>query len=275
MIPGTWLSFPAPKGKTLNVIKDSTTFSEGIVMRTLSGLVTRASTDNATTTPLWITVDKPQDAVWLAQFTKRLGLTQNEVDDLWSTVGIYKDAGFVKGFVVYNEDTSGTGTTDGSVNIATSLAAPLGAIAVSADLVDAATGAGLTQLADARTMTFADLQSQYGDKLSKSTLGLLRTDMPRCRDMVVAQGAAVGIDVDGQGYTDLLQILDPGATVIGYGTSEDGSVHSASTVGAGLVASDWFSNWNVLSLGAEDASVSALPSLAGNQGAVTDDSTLR
>lgn len=186
---------------------------------------------------------------------------------MWATVKTYASASVLKGFVVYNEDTSGTGTGDAGANIATSLCAPLGANAVSAARVDAATGAGLTQLADARMLSFADLQ-QY--QLSTSTLGLLRTDQARCRDMVVAQGAAVGTNADGGGYSDLLTRLAPGATVIGYGTSEDGSVHAASTVGAGLVASDWMSNWNVLALGAADLPPSSVPDLAAGA-VVTDD----
>ncbi|KZW01043.1 hypothetical protein EXIGLDRAFT_830250 [Exidia glandulosa HHB12029] len=269
MIPGTWASFPAPDTKSLIVIKDAAKFPEQVVQRTLSGIVSRAVTSksDSSVSPVWIDTGKTSDGVWRDRLSARLGLNATE-EDLWSVVKGYADKGIVKGFVVYNQDTSGNGASDASSNIATALCAPLSAIAVTPDLIDAATAAGLTQLADARTMSFGDLQTQYGEQLSKSTLGLLRTDMAPCRDMIVAQGAAVGIDKDGQGYVDLLQRLEPGATVIGYGTSEDGSVHSASTVGAGLVASDWMSNWNVLSLGAGDITP---PSLAGGQGAVQDD----
>lgn len=185
-------------------------------------------------------------------------MNQTAATDLWETVKNYAAQGVVKGFVAFNEETGG-GNKDPSSNIATSLSAPLGAIAVGNSLIDTAIAAGLAQLADARTMNFADLINQYGDWISKSTLGLLRTEMGISRDMIVAQGAAVGIDAENGGYVDLLKHLDTGATVIGYGVSEDGSVHTASTVNAGLVASDHSSNWNVLSLGAAEIPVSALP----------------
>ncbi|EJD55089.1 hypothetical protein AURDEDRAFT_109560 [Auricularia subglabra TFB-10046 SS5] len=258
MIPGTWQSFPAPKGSTLLVAKQANDFGPQVVQHTLSGIVTRASLGNDSTLPMWIDFGKQSDGVWRERYVKRYSLTEEQVggepDDVWALVKRYKDAGVVKGYVVYNE-----GPDDNSSNIATSLCGPLSAIAVSSNLEDAAKSAGLEQLADARSMSFGDLTSKYGDQLSKGTLGLLRNDMSHCRDMIVAQNAAVGIDGDGGGYVDLLKHLEPAATVIGYGKSEDGSVHAASTVGAGLVAADWMTNWNVMSLGAREIPVSQLP----------------
>lgn len=180
MIPRTWATLAAPKAKSLVVVKDADKFADAMVQRTLSGVVSLAAGADADVAPLWIDNGKAADSTWRQLFSTRYGLNNTDGgSDLWALVKSYADTGVLKGFVVYAEDTSGGGTGDSSANIATSLCGPLGAIAVSADQVPAATGAGLTQLADARGMSFADLVSQHGDKFSKSTLGLLRTDQAR------------------------------------------------------------------------------------------------
>ncbi|KZV96613.1 hypothetical protein EXIGLDRAFT_833459 [Exidia glandulosa HHB12029] len=240
---GIWADFPLPS--SLWVQDEPGDFALRVLQRTLSGLATLATLSSNNTPLLWIRPGLVPDDRWRTLFTSRTGVpTQNVSSDVIALVQQYAALGVVRGYVVYSSDTDSV-----SINIATSLCAPLSAVAVADTLVSAfEAGTVLTQLADARTLSYADLMAAH--TFNKDILTDLHTDQAYNRDMAVASGTLVVLDgAAGGGYAEGLATLNPGASVIGYGADEFEFVSAASRAGAGAVASDWTSNWAVLSSG--------------------------
>lgn len=236
-----WSQFPLPP--SLWVQNEPGDFPTRVLQRTLSGLATRATLQRSDVPALWIRPGLVPDDRWRGLFTARTGVPAQTVSsDVIALVKQYAGLGVVKGFVTYAQG-------DTSVNVATSLCAPLGAVAVADTLVGAVQNAtGLRQLADARTLSYADILAQY--TFNEDLLTLLHVDQAYNRDMAVASGTLVTLESANGGYAEGLKTLRPGTgTVIGWGLDEHDSVSKASAVGASVVASDWTTNWAILSSG--------------------------
>ena len=122
-----WGHQPLPA--VVYVQPEATTFSDQVTQYTLAGLMARHARTSREAEPLlWIRNDETGDT-WLRLFAARTKVTTETVDpDCWTLVGCMADAEVVRGYVVYREATADA--PDPSVIIATSLCAPLGAMAV-------------------------------------------------------------------------------------------------------------------------------------------------
>ncbi len=126
-----------------------------------------------------------------------------------------------------------------SVNIATSIAGVTGGLVVDPSTLSYATAAGLSQIADARSMTYSQAYSQYGSQFNRDMLFHQDTTKnEQLRDFAVLNRGFVY-------YTNPTS-LDPYAAnqnhqgrIFGWGPDESQLFSQASLSNQQIVASDW------------------------------------
>jgi hypothetical protein len=141
---------------------------------------------------------------------------------------------------------------DRSTNVAISLSGVLNAVAIPADIEQAAINAGLTRLLDVRARDEAWALANYGNLFSKQ----LATYQQSADDRVSFMG-------DYSAYTKAFQFWDDtptgaiatsvynrmnkGATFFGWGPEEYGTVEQLSLKSMSIIPSDWAANMSTLS----------------------------
>ncbi|KAH7096169.1 hypothetical protein BKA62DRAFT_720464 [Auriculariales sp. MPI-PUGE-AT-0066] len=239
-LPWSTLNWPLPK--KVIVIPEDPDAQWGNTERSLAGLAAHALKDNADVPLLWI---GKSDARNLQLFLKRTNITSEEVPaDLLKLLPTYMDLGVVKGYITYHYEDK---WAEFSLNLATSLAAPMGAIVLDERYKDLAEGIGLHELWDARGKTFDDLQNS-GKEFNKEIMTYI-SPIGGVRDMAVATNSWTAIDQPNAGWEKGLDYVNPAATIIGYPSDEHNGVIAISERGKGLVASDWLTNWPLLAAG--------------------------
>ncbi|KZV79582.1 hypothetical protein EXIGLDRAFT_846403 [Exidia glandulosa HHB12029] len=260
--PWNTLNFPLPK--KLYVQEEPKEMGLQVLQRTLSGLASLGTLDNADVPMIWINTKGLGDTRTRQRFLNRTKVPAEDFDpDVFKLVSVYKDLGVVKGYIPYHFKEEGD---DLSLNIATSLAAHFGGVVVEEGLEQQAKDLGLTMLKDARGMSYDDVMA-LNLPFNKEVTTLLN-NIHANRDMAVAAKTLVTIDKPDAGYFKGLDNIATGGTVIGYPSSEhDGVMTASERGGKGLVASDWMSNWNVMSSGP----VPKLPNFRENHKTYVDD----
>ena len=231
-----------------------------MLQHTLSGLVTLATINRTDIPSVWIRTGSVDDR-WRTRFLARTGVSVSSVSsgvEVVALVKLYANLGVVKGFIRYSVDTSGS-NQDLSVNKATSLCAPHGAVAAGGVYAAALQAEGISELADATSISYSQLlNGTYA--FNRDLLTVLRSDQPHSRDLSMASNTLVTLDIDEGGFLESLDRLNAGAAVFGYGADEYTFTNAASTVGAGIVPTDWASNLPTMSSGLQP-SVESFPAL--------------
>jgi GxGYxY sequence motif in domain of unknown function N-terminal/GxGYxYP putative glycoside hydrolase C-terminal domain len=136
--------------------------SQNVLMSTLAGIVNRNTNGALLLSPNNGT--QPNPLFWLNQLKATYPQVQTTFQSSPSTL-LNKYKSMLSGYVLYDR----TSNPD-SVNIATSIAGVTNSIAVDSSTQSTATLAGLSQVADARTMTYAQAYAQYGSQFNKDML---------------------------------------------------------------------------------------------------------
>jgi hypothetical protein len=247
-----WPTFPLPQ--RIYTVDDHGPYARQIAAETLSGLLALHDRIRGAGPMIWLDQHNPDYARWLKLFLIHHHVPMvRKPTSLWNLIRRFHNLGIVRGYVLYSHR-SHRGRRDLSVNWATSLCAPLQAIAVDSSLQVRARRAGLPMLADARGKSFQWLLSKMCGRYSRRQLCILHPAQTNARDEAVAAGALVTLDVPGGGYLRALGFMRPGGIVFGWGVSEFGSVHAASVDALRVDAMDWASNVPLLSSGSSGLS---------------------
>lgn len=218
-----WPRYPRPATvATVSGIPDRAT---GTVVQTLAGLVARAELAGKCRELVWYPVDHPSYKQWLGEMVSRTHARLLPPVPTWRLVARYRKQGLVKGYILYHYDDSDrgfhqAGKVDASANVATSLCASMGAIAVADALESEARAAGLTRLMDARGIAEEECFDRYAGRFSRKVLAMIEPKCQECRAEAVAMGAFV-MSREGPLYEKALARLEPDTPVLGWGLGDE------------------------------------------------------
>lgn len=243
-----WPLYPRPK--TLVVIRDAPNREAGMVLQTLAGLVAREAARGGSEM-IWYDLDHPAYQLWRREMLKRTGAKAVTLP-LWKAVSRARARGVVRGYILFRYDASDRtfhqpGELDASANVATSLCASLGAVAVPEGLEEEARTQGLERLLDARGMTEEQCFEAYQARFSRKVLAMIDPKAQECRAEAVAAGAFV-MSREGALYEKALARLEPDSPVLGWGIGDERRLTEPSTRwGAFQTATNWCLNLPPLS----------------------------
>ncbi|HOT52122.1 MAG TPA: GxGYxYP family putative glycoside hydrolase, partial [Candidatus Hydrogenedentes bacterium] len=173
-----WPAFPLPDRVVLGESHNGVNEAVRVVLNTVSGLVAHDTRCNHSGEMVWIGLtNSPSYDTWLAAYLARTGVPcEKRVLSTWDLVDRYREQGIVKGYILYRREPGDRplyeGTpSDTSVNVATSLCAVWGGVAVEESIEADAKAHGLPLLLDARGKDEAWLFETYSGRLSRSVLG--------------------------------------------------------------------------------------------------------
>ena len=144
--------------------------SKDAMMASLAGIVNRTAgevmlvSNGYSVSESVMGPELPDPIFWLNQLEAQYPQVQHQrqYDPVWY-INKYKNR--FNGYVLYD-----TSVNPHSANIATSIAGVTDSLIVNPSTLHYATSAGLTQTADARSMTYASTYSQYGSQFNKNLL---------------------------------------------------------------------------------------------------------
>jgi hypothetical protein len=231
-----------PKGvslRSLDVIPTTALPSkpDRALAASLQGLVAKHSAEQI------FIEDGPQSATWKDYLARRYGITlNNSYATLPALITHFKQ--YVSGYIVYD-----MAANPRSLNVATSLSGPFNGLPVDRSQVTQVRALGVTQeLLDVSDKNEKWAYSQYRGLFSKETAAELNfTVYHQLRDYVTLTNSFAFYG----GVTDwrrqVLEDLDPGATLFGYGMNETDMIRQASSQGIASIPTDLAANLSALS----------------------------
>ena len=244
-----WPQFPTPK--QIVRLEHSSTRGEEFTAQTLAGLVARRARLKGSGEFVWLPTEHPAYLRWYGRMLATTGAREEGPLKLWDAVTRYQKQGLVKGYLLYRADHSTrglhlSGPLDASVNVATSLCAPLQGIAVSEEDEPRAKALGLPRLLDARTLTEAECFDRYRDRFERRVLALQDPKIPNIRAEAVALGSLM-LTQPGPLYERALQWAEPGSPILGWGVGDERDQTSpVSRWGQFITSTDWCQNLPIL-----------------------------
>lgn len=241
--PRWWPRYVRPKSVLLVVRPQSQ--EEYMTLMTLAGLVARAAQQGRTDQMIWVKQTTPNAYdLWLPAMLKQTGATQRGPFTVRELLQRFAKAGIVKGYLLYHPDTSKRDAHQGipndtSVNVATSLCAPMEGVAIADTLTAKFEEMHLKQLFDARGVSEADCFERYQKLFSRDLVALQDPKVPEVRDAAVAAQAFVLCRPDAL-YEKVLAWAKEGAPVLGWGIGDEFDITSRATRhGHFITATDW------------------------------------
>jgi hypothetical protein len=198
---------------------------------------------------VWITSNNPNHALAWQCLNKRLDLEDRGELQPWELVRHLKDAGIVKGYVLYESPRRGRRSSE-SANVATSVAGLLSGVIVDERLEVRVKELGLPLLLDAREKDSAWLWENYRDRFNRNAAMFQDPRKPHARDFAIAHNIVV---VYGNGDTErkVLAWLEPLSPILGWNEGDEGqNAKLFSQYGHFNTATDWAMNLPLLSAGA-------------------------
>ncbi len=217
---------------------------------------------------VWVNEDNPNHLLAWQYLNKRLKLEDRGELKPWELVRRLKDAGIIKGYILYDyprrgrrrgePDNLGSANSE-SANVATSVAGILGGVIVDARLEGQAKELGLTMLLDARDKDSAWLWENYRDKFNRRAAMFQDPRKPHARDFAIAHDIIV-LYGNGELERKVLGWLEPLSPILGWNGGDEGqNAKLFSQYGHFNTATDWAMNLPLLSAGARDAKPGMLP----------------
>jgi hypothetical protein len=218
-----WPRFPRPE--VLLVVPFVGGHEEGMTFETAAGLAARAVLQGRGDTMLYEDVGSTSYVRWRQAMEAVVRPRCQAVADTWEAVARLRAAGIVRGYVLFRYDDSprgfhAEGTLDESANVATSLSALLGAVAVSERWEAKAQALGLPLLLDARQRDEAWCLREHGDRCSRTVLLTADPKSRVVRHLGVAL-AAFTVSRPGSTYEAALARCEPGSPVLGWAVGDE------------------------------------------------------
>jgi hypothetical protein len=231
-----------PKGVALQSlvvipVRALTTSQDRALVASLQGLVAKSSPEQV------FIDDGGPSTTWKDYLVSRYGITLNaSYATLPSLVAHFQR--FVSGYIVY--DMSGNPQ---SLNVATSLSGPLKGLPVDKSQVAQVRALGVTrQLLDVSDKNEKWAYKNYRGLFSQTTAVELDFDVyNQLRDYATLTNSFTFYDGVSDWRRQVLTDLAPGATLLGYGSSETEMIRQASQAGVTSIPTDLASNLSVLS----------------------------
>lgn len=249
-----WPTFPRPTRVVLGESHNGVNEAVRVLLNTVSGLVAHDTHSKGSGEMVWIGLtNSPSYDTWLKAYLERMGVPcDHRVLTTWELVERYRAQGIVKGYILYRREAGERPLYEGvssntSANVATSLCAPLGGVAVEESIENDAKTHGLPLLLDVRDRDEKWMYENYGARLSTTVLGRQDPKSGVMRDAIVAAGAPV-IGETGALYERMLAGLHPGSPMLGWGIGlEDAQTGPASEWACFQTATNWCANLPLLS----------------------------
>jgi len=226
---------------------------EHMLAESLSGLAAQSVNDGTGTEMIWLKGGPPDYLTWYSMICKRFGLQDDGEAYVWDLVKKFADAGVVKGYVLFDEDTSEGAlyelrqNMNTSSNTATVLASILKGVMVERKLETRAQQLGLKKLADAATMTNEECFEKYKDQLNNNMVLAVDPKVGENRDIAIAQRA---MTIYGLGPFEekVMEWVAPLAPVLGWNGGGESEHTGLATRWAHFnTASNWAMNLPLLS----------------------------
>ncbi|MGQ9732103.1 MAG: hypothetical protein ACUVX8_12620 [Candidatus Zipacnadales bacterium] len=241
-----WPRFSRPQ--TMLVVPFVNDHEAGMVLETAAGLVARACLEGEAEQMLLEDVSGNSSyAKWTAMMMAQVRPRLEGPIDMWEAVRKLREAGFIKGYILYRYDTHdrplhALGEIDESANVATALARVLKGIAVSESLEPRAEALGLPLLLDVRQRTEAWCLQNYGPHFTRRAVMTADPKSRMARSFAVAMGTFV-VSKPGATYEAALAHCVPDSPVLGWGCGgEDQQTLPSSEWGLFQTATNWCHN---------------------------------
>lgn len=244
-----WPIFPRPQ--VVLTVASVPTPDHAVLLQTLAGLSARPDPRNSPREVIWVPAGHPEYVRLYESMVRRTGARVSGPHSVWSLADRFRARGMLRGYILYRRDTSARplhaeGPADVSVNVATSLCAPLNAVAVSEELEQEAQRHGLTRLLDARNLTEEQCFTEYQHSFSRRVLALIDPKVAAIRMEAVAMGAMV-LCRPGPLYERALAWLEPGSPILGWGLGDEFlQTEPASRWAHFQTATNWCANLPIL-----------------------------
>lgn len=247
--PHRW--FPQfPPAHRLLVVPFAGDPREGMVLEALAGLLAREALHGTGRTLLWEETGNDGYQRWFEGYCADHGpsLEHLTLDQAVLRVG---EMGLLRGYVLYRYDQGprplhAAGPVDESANVATTVAGIVDGVPVCEELEPRFQALGLRCLMDVRGTTELECLQQYGDRLSRSALGMADPKTRNARSLMIALGTACVSGI-GEAYGTALARCEPDSPVIGWGCgTEDGLTSASTRAGLFQTATNWCHNLTVL-----------------------------
>lgn len=246
-----WPRYPRPKTVLIAVCPNSP--DEYMTLMTLSGLVARAGQQGKTEERIWVKQQAPNAYdLWLPAMLKQTGAVSQGPFTTEELLRRFAEKGIVKGYLLYHPDTSARdvhqGTpADTSVNVATSLCALMGGVAIADTLAAKFEPLHLKRLFDARGVSEEECFERYRERFNRNLVALQDPKVPEVRDAAVAAQAFLLCRPNAL-YEKVLAWAKPGSPVLGWGIGDEFDITSRATRhGLFITATDWCTNLPLLS----------------------------
>jgi len=198
---------------------DFKSITEHMLAESLSGLAAQSVNDGTGKEMLWLPGGGGTE--WYPMMLKRLKPKVNQEADVWDLVKKFAGAGIVKGYILFDEDTS-TGkdydyrpNINISANIATVLAGVLQGVMVERKSEGRAQQLGLKKLVDAALITKEQCFEKYKDQLNNHLVLAVDPKTGQNRDVAIAQ-RAMTIYGTGDFENKVMQWMVPLSPVLGW-----------------------------------------------------------
>lgn len=231
-----------PLQELIAVERDSLTDEELTLFASLQGILSNTSAVQ----PFLVERENPESsyAFFLDDIRDNHGVPYTDEVDVWNLVERF--APDLDGYILYEAG-------DSSINVASSLAGVLNALAVDVTLEGQAQAAGLEMVLDVRGRDEDWCGANYWDQLNHGLIVEAKEEIAyELRDFAAKHRAMVFFDgTQNSGWrTGLMGAMDPDATILGWGQvegSEDGFIINSGRAGVHYLPADWASNLSVLS----------------------------
>jgi len=206
-------------------VKEVPTADAAFVLQSVAGLAAKAALRGGNRDMVWYPIGHPAYLRWHEEMLRQTKAQETTLPDVWAVVERFRRAGIVKGYVLFRKDAGDRrlhqrGPYDPSANVATVLAARLGAVMVSEDIEHEARARGLQRLADARGLTEEQCYEHWAAQCSDSVLALVDPRVPHCRAEAIALDAFV-LATHGPLLERALARIRPDSPILGWGAGDE------------------------------------------------------
>ena len=255
----------APTLITLTTVDDKADY---MLAESLSGLAAKAVNNGDNDELVWIVNHSASMDEWFRRLKERIQFSSEATMNTWELVEHFKSKGIIKGYVLYRFDTSvgdkyqPRDNMDISSNVATSAAGVLNGIIIDESQEQQAINAGLTQLMDARNISYRMLFDMAQIAINPFFITLSDPQAFNLRGYVIANNIFI-LDNYTEGNVEyFLNQVEPVSPSLGWGFGDEGEVNRMLSVyGLFNTASNWCYNLPVLSAGAQTMQFSKVKTL--------------
>ena len=227
--------------------KRPTTFEDQMLAQSVAGLAAKAVNSGTSDEMVWIENTATQYNEWYKMCVRRLSAVESDAQTAWELAVKYRNAGIIKGFIVYKKD-----DLKQSLNIATVYAGLRDGILVEESEMQTALDKGFNLLVDARPLDYQTCFLEEKDNLNPNLIVIVSPASLNNRDLAIAQKSMVYYGVT-DFYETILEWMNPISPIVGWNEGAE-STHVAppSRWGHFNTASDFCLNLPLLSAGSAD-----------------------